>query len=161
VPGAPDVSTDRAAFEARCRARARERNLGAGYGYGIFVGIRFAGEINIGSVQRGPFQSAHVGYWIDKALAGRAYVPEAMVVLCRFAFEEAGLHRLQVAIIPRNRPSRRVVEKLGIREEGLARRYLEINGAWEDHVCYAITAEEWDRRRGDLLAKWAFPDPER
>ena len=61
----------------------------------------------------------------------------------RFAFEELGLHRVQVAIIPRNAPSRRVMAKLGIREEGVAMRYLEINGVWEDHVRHAITAEEW------------------
>ena len=67
------------------------------------------GEINLSGVQRGPFQNAYVGYWIDEAQAGNGYVPEALVVAARFAFEELGLHRLQVAIIPRNRASRRVV----------------------------------------------------
>jgi ribosomal-protein-alanine N-acetyltransferase len=47
-----------------------------------------------------------------------------------------------------------VVEKLKIRDEGIAERYLEINGTWEDHVRYAITAEEWQQRRDDLLAEW-------
>ena len=65
-----------------------------------------------------------------------------MVVL-RFAFEELALHRVEISIIPRNRASRRVVEKLGLRDEGVAVRYLEIDGDWEDHVRYAITAEEW------------------
>jgi [ribosomal protein S5]-alanine N-acetyltransferase len=161
TPGSPDVATDRQAFAARCRARDRERQLGSGYGYGIFVGPRFAGEININSVQRGPLQSAYVGYWIDEAQAGHGFVPEAVVVIFRFAFEELGLHRLQIAIIPRNRASRRVVEKLQIREEGLAERYLEINGVWEDHIRYAMTVEEWHQRRGELLAQWVYPDPER
>ena len=76
------------------------------------------------------------------------------MVACRYAFEELGLHRLQIAIIPRNRASRRVVEKLAIREEGIALRYLEINGVWEDHVRYAITSEEWDTRRDELLEAW-------
>ena len=79
-------------------------------------------------MQRGPFQSAYVGYWIDEAKAGHGYTPEAVVVLARFCFEDLRLHRIQIAIIPRNRASRRVVEKLGIREEGIAVRYLEING---------------------------------
>ena len=57
----------------------------------------------------------------------------------KFAFEEVLLHRLQVSIVPRNRSSRRVVEKLDLRCEGLAERYLEINGVWEDHLRYAIT----------------------
>jgi ribosomal-protein-alanine N-acetyltransferase len=154
IPGGPDVVEDREAFNARCSARQRERQLGAGYGFGVFVEGSFAGEINVSSVQRGPFQSAYVGYWIDEAHAGQGYTPEALVVVARFCFEELHLHRLQIAIIPRNRASRRVVEKLAIREEGTALRYLEINGVWEDHVRYAITAEEWAERREELSRDW-------
>jgi ribosomal-protein-alanine N-acetyltransferase len=154
VPGQPDVVEDRDAFAVRCSARQRERQLGTGYGFGIFVDGNFGGEINLSSVQRGPFQSAYVGYWVDEAAAGNGYVPEALVVLCRFVFEELHLHRVQVAIIPRNTASRRVVEKLKLRDEGVAVRYLEINGSWEDHVRYAITAEEWFERREDLLSEW-------
>ena len=74
-----------------------------------------------------------------------------------FAFEELALHRLQVAIIPRNRPSRRVAEKLELREEGVAVRYLEINGVWEDHVRYAITSEEWAERGDAYIRDWIHP----
>jgi len=155
-PGSPDVIGNRSAFAARCRARDRERQLGTGSGFGIFAGGRFCGEINLNGVQRGPFQSAYVGYWIDEACAGRGYVPEALVVLARHAFDELHLHRLQVAIIPRNSASRRVVGKLDLREEGVAVRYLEINGVWEDHVRYAITAEEWRDRRDALLDDWVL-----
>ncbi len=154
LPGQPDVTTDRDAFSVRCSARERERQLGTGYGFGVFVEGRFAGEINLSSIQRGPFQSSYVGYWIDEAVAGHGYTPEALVVLARFAFDDLRLHRIQISIIPRNAASRRVVEKLKIREEGIAERYLEINGIWEDHVRYAITAEEWQQRRDDLLAEW-------
>lgn len=136
----------RSGFLARCRARERERQLGTGYGYGIFLGRRFSGEINLSGVQRGPFQSGSVGYWIDEAVAGQGLVPEAMTLLLRYAFEDLCLHRVQVAIIPRNAASRRVVEKLGLREEGLAVGYLEINGVWEDHLRFAITAQEWEDR---------------
>ena len=154
IAGQPDVVEDRDAFAVRCSARQRERQLGTGYGFGIFVEGDFAGEINLSSVQRGPFQSCYVGYWIDEKHAGQSYTPEALVVVCRFAFEDLRLHRLQIAIIPRNTRQPRVVEKLEIREEGIAVRYLEINGVWEDHVRYAITAEEWDERREELLAAW-------
>ena len=154
VPGHPDPVEDRDAFAVRCSARQRERQLGTAYGFGIFVDGQFAGEINISSVQRGPFQSAYVGYWIDEAQAGHGYVPEALVVIARYAFEELYLHRLQVSIIPRNTASRRVVEKLDLRCEGLAERYLEINGVWEDHLRYAITTEEWDERGDQLVRDW-------
>jgi [ribosomal protein S5]-alanine N-acetyltransferase len=154
IPGTPDVIEDREAFSVRCSARQRERQLGAGYGFGVFVDGEFAGEINLSSVQRGPFQSAYVGYWIDEAKAGNSYTPEAVVVVARFAFEELRLHRIQIAIVPRNRASHRVMEKLKVRDEGTAVRYLEINGAWEDHVRYAITAEEWLERSDELCAAW-------
>jgi ribosomal-protein-alanine N-acetyltransferase len=154
VPGAPDVVEDRGAFEARCSARQRERMLGTGFGFGLFVGGEFAGEINLNSIQRGPFQNAYVGYWIDEKQAGNCYMSEAVVLVCRFAFEELNLHRVQIAIIPRNHNSRRVMEKVGFRSEGVALRYLEINGVWEDHVRYAITAEEWNERSEELLQTW-------
>jgi ribosomal-protein-alanine N-acetyltransferase len=154
TPGQPDVVEDRDAFALRCSARARERQAGSGFGFGVFAEGHLVGEINLSSVHRGAFQSAYVGYWVDQQCAGRGYIPEALVLVIRFAFEDLHLHRLQVAIIPRNARSRRVVEKLGLREEGVARRYLEINGVWEDHVRYAITAEEWDERREELLTAW-------
>ena len=157
--GYPNDTVDRTAFGARCGAREREWQLGTGFGFGIFVDGRFAGEINLSGVQRGPFQNAYVGYWIDEAQAGNGYVPESLVVVSRFAFEDVNLHRLQVAIIPRNKASRRVVEKLGLRDEGVALRYLAINGAWEDHIRYAITAEEWFDRRDQLLLEWTTPLP--
>jgi ribosomal-protein-alanine N-acetyltransferase len=64
--GAPDVIEDPHAFTVRCNARDRERQMGAGYGFGVFVEGDFAGEINLTNIQRGPFQNAYVGYWIDE-----------------------------------------------------------------------------------------------
>ena len=153
--GAPTTPEDRGSFAARCAARERERQIGTGYGFGIFLDGRFAGEITLSSVQRGPFQNAFVGYWVDRELAGQGIVPEAVVVVLRFAFEELRLHRVEVAIVPRNRSSRRVVEKLGLREESVAMRYLEIDGRWEDHVRYAVTAEEWVERGDELVQLWS------
>ena len=96
----------------------------------------------------------HVGYWIDQRHAGNRYIAEGVRSCCRFAFEELHLHRLEICIVPRNTNSRRVMEVLAIREEGVALRYLEINGTWEDHMRYAITAEEWQARRDELDRNW-------
>jgi ribosomal-protein-alanine N-acetyltransferase len=156
IEGAPDTVGDRQAFAARCGARTREIQMGSGYGFGMFVDGFFAGEININSVHRGPFQSAYVGYWIDERHAGHNYTPEAVALVLRFAFEQMMLHRIQISIIPRNQASRRVAEKLELRNEGVAERYLEINGVWEDHVRYAITSEEWAVRRDEIMAGWAY-----
>lgn len=161
-PGQADLVADARAFSERCSARHREQRLGTGYGFGVFVAAAaggagaevLRGEMNLSSVQRGPFQSCYLGYWIDETVVGNGYAPEALVVVMRFAFEELRLHRVQAAIVPRNSASLRVVEKLGIRNEGLARRYIEINGEWEDHYRFAMTAEEWLERRAELIGEW-------
>lgn len=148
---------DQRSFASRCAIRERERQMGTGFGFGIFVDGRFVGEITLSSIQRGPLQSAYIGYWIDEAVAGRGLMPEAVLTTLQYAFESLRLHRIEVNIIPRNTPSRRVVEKLGLRFEGIAERYLEIDGAWEDHARYAITAEEWSDRAPELVVNWLLP----
>ena len=153
-PNSPDPARSREAFAGRCSARDRERQSGGGYAFGIFVDGALAGEINLNNVLRGALQGATIGYWIDEARAGRGYMAESVVVLAQFAFDELRLHRLEICIIPRNRNSRRVMEKLGIREEGVAERFLEINGTWEDHVRYGFTVEEWRERREELASAW-------
>lgn len=157
-PGGADPALDLDAFRARCGAWERQRHFDAAYGFGLFLTDgRFAGEVSLGSVQRGPFQMGYVGYWIDEALAGHGYVPEGVVLVLRYAFETLGLHRVEAAIVPRNRASRRVAEKLGMRDEGTAVRFLQIQGVYEDHVRYAMTAEEWDERGHELVARFLTP----
>jgi ribosomal-protein-alanine N-acetyltransferase len=152
--GMADPARDRSAFDARCAARDRERAADHAYPFGVFVDQRLAGEVNLNNVTRGALQSATVGYWIDREQAGRAYIAEAVVVVMRFAFEQLQLHRLEICIVPRNSNSRRVVEKLGLRCEGVAERFLEINGVWEDHLRFAITVEEWTARSEELASRW-------
>ncbi len=155
---AAHLAEDRRSFVSRCAIRERERQIGTGYGFGIFVEGRFVGEITLSSIQRGPLQSAFIGYWIDEAVAGRGLMPEAVVTMLQYAFESLRLHRVEINIIPRNAPSRRVVEKLGLRCEGVSERYLEIDGAWEDHARYAITSEEWSDRAPELVSNWLLPE---
>ncbi len=154
LPHHPDPETNREVFAARCGSRDRERLAGSQYAFGIFVDGAFAGELNLNNIVRGAMQSATIGYWIDRARAGRSLMSESIVVLMQFAFEELNLHRLEICIIPRNSNSRRVVEKLQLREEGTALRFLEINGAWEDHVRFGLTIEEWNERSEQLVKDW-------
>jgi len=125
-----------------------ERSWLAGSGYAFAVldveaGDRIIGRVALANVVLGAWGNATLGYWVDEAGRGRGHATAAVRCALRFAFGEAGLHRVQPAIMPRNAPSRRVVEKAGFRHEGRALRYLEINGVWEDHDIFAITAEEF------------------
>ncbi len=154
--GTADPALDREAFRARCGAWDRQRHFDAAYGFGLFRRDgRFLGEVSLGSVQRGPFQMGYIGYWVDEALAGHGYVPEGVVLIMQYAFDVLHLHRLEAAIVPRNAASRRVAEKLGLRDEGIAKGFLQIQGVYEDHVRYAITIEEWRDRGHELVALFA------
>jgi len=153
-PAALDPTVNREAFAARCTARDRDAAAGLAYGFGVFVDQRLAGEVNLNHVLRGAMQSGTVGYWIDRARAGQGLIAESVVVVAGFAFEQLDLHRLEICIVPRNTNSRRVMEKLALREEGVAERFLEIDGEWEDHVRYGFTVEEWNARRDELVDAW-------
>ncbi|MEL6891324.1 MAG: GNAT family protein [Actinomycetota bacterium] len=153
-PHQPDPTTDKSVFSSRCLQRDRDRAAGVAYQFGVFLDDQVIGEINLNNVVRGAMQSCTIGYWIDRRHAGKGYTVEGVVLLFQFLFEQLGLHRAEICIVPRNLRSRRIMEKLSIREEGLAERYLEINGVWEDHVRYGFTAEEWQQRRTELVDTW-------
>lgn len=128
--------------EAVVADAARAWEEGRSYRFGVCLDGALVGGVNLNDVVRGVFQSAHLGYWIDEAHGGRGIATEAVRQAVAFAFGEAGLHRVQAAVIPRNAASIRVLRKAGFREEGLALRYLRIAGVWEDHLLFAVTAEE-------------------
>ncbi|MFT4865353.1 MAG: ribosomal-protein-alanine N-acetyltransferase [Ilumatobacter sp.] len=153
-PSLPDPTVERSAFSARCAQRDRDRAIGIAYQFGLFIGDQIVGEVNLNNVIRGAMQSGTIGYWVDQRHAGHGYVAEGVSALIRYAFEALGLHRIEICIVPRNTNSRRVMEKLAIRDEGTAQRYLEINGEWEDHTRYAMTIEEWNIRSAELINAW-------
>lgn len=116
---------------------------GSGFGFGIFgrEDERLVGRVNLSNVVRGAWESCTVGYFMDQEAGGRGWMTEALGQTVAFAFGEAGLHRIQAAVMPRNLPSIRVIEKNGFRFEGLAEYYLRINGEWEHHRIYSLTRE--------------------
>lgn len=108
----------------------------------ILYGGRIVGQMNVSNVTHGALRSCTVGYWVDAAVAGRGVTPTALALVIDHCFGEVGLHRVEVDIRPENGPSLRVVEKLGLRQEGYYQRFLDIDGAWRDHVAFAVTYEE-------------------
>jgi ribosomal-protein-alanine N-acetyltransferase len=119
--------------------------------FAIRVEGRLAGQVTIDNVVRGALRSGYLGYWIDRAMAGRGMASLAVALVCDHAFGPVGLHRLQADIRPENLPSQRLVERLGFQQEGRLRRLLDIDGDWRDHLTYALLAEDTP---GGLLARW-------
>jgi ribosomal-protein-alanine N-acetyltransferase len=108
----------------------------------IAYGGRLVGQVNASNVVRGVLRSCSIGYWLDATVAGRGITPTAVALLVDHCFAAAGLHRVQIDVRPENVASLRVVAKLGLRQEGRLERLLDINGAWRDHLSFAITVEE-------------------
>jgi ribosomal-protein-alanine N-acetyltransferase len=133
------------------RTMRREARQGMALPWVVAYDGDFVGQLTVGSIMWGSARSGQVGYWIDEAVAGHGIIPTALAMAIDHCFFVVGLHRVEASIRPENLASRRVVEKLGFREEGLRRRYLHIDGAWRDHLCYALTIEDV---HGGLLTRW-------
>jgi ribosomal-protein-alanine N-acetyltransferase len=110
--------------------------------FAVTLDDRFVGHVMVGNVVREPLLSAYVGYWVDSRVTRGGVITAAVALVVDHCFTRVGLHRLEATVRPENTASLRVLEKLGFREEGLFRRYLDVDGAWRDHACFALTAEE-------------------
>jgi len=100
------------------------------------------GTLALTNIIRGVFKSCFLGYKMDEDEINKGYMTEAIKALVKIAFSELNLHRIEANIMPRNERSIRVVEKCGFINEGLAKKYLKINGIWEDHYHMVILNEE-------------------
>lgn len=100
------------------------------------------GNISISNIIMGNFKSCFMGYKLDKDEINKGYMTEAIKKVVEIMFTDFGLHRIEVNILPRNERSLRIMEKLNFEQEGYSKRYLEINGKWEDHIHFAIYEED-------------------
>jgi ribosomal-protein-alanine N-acetyltransferase len=150
TPGVVSDDAGRGYVEA-IRGLRREARLGLAYPFALLVDGAFAGQITVGAIARGSANSAYLGYWIARGLAGRGITPTALAMVVDHCFGPAGLHRVEANIRPENDASKRVVEKLGFRLEGTRERYIHIAGAWRDHLSYALTVEDVP---GGLMRRW-------
>ncbi len=100
-----------------------------------------AGRMTLNDIVRGAFQSCHVGYWVGEAFNGRGLASAALAGLKRVGFEAAGLHRIQAGTLVHNGGSQRVLERNGFVRIGMAPRYLNIAGQWQDHVLFQVLNE--------------------
>jgi ribosomal-protein-alanine N-acetyltransferase len=102
--------------------------------------------VNLSQIVRRGFQNAYVGYWIGAPYARQGFMTEGLALVINDAFRRLRLHRLEANIQPENIPSRRLVQRLGFRQEGLSPKYLKVGGRWRDHERWAILSEEWQAR---------------
>ncbi len=130
----------RASFRYRVRRHAEEMARDEAYSFFIFRDEDDAlmGGLSFGHVRRGVSQAATLGYWMGEPYAGKGHMTRAVRAACVYAFEKRGFHRIEAACLPNNEPSKRLLERVGFKQEGYARSYLNINGQWRDHLLYAL-----------------------
>ena len=118
--------------------------------YVIEVDGEFGGQLTIGNVTHGALRSAWIGYWVHSALTGGGVATGALALGLDHCFGAVRLHRVEATVRPENLASRRVLAKAGFREEGLLKRYLDVDGGWRDHLLVGLTVEEI---RGSVTAE--------
>lgn len=138
-PGSPLTPLS---FGQYVREMNRQARAGTTRPWVVEVDGEIAGQVTVSSITHGSLSSASIGYWISHDLAGRGITPYAVAMAVDDCFQGLGLHRVEINIRPENAASLRVVAKLGLRDEGLRRAFLHIQGRWADHRTFALTAEE-------------------
>ena len=151
-PGvSPAQPPTRGTYLAMWRVLRTQARRGEALPFVVTVDDVLVGQVTVGNVVRGALNAAYVGYWLAESHAGRGIMPTALAMIVDHCFGPVGLHRIEANVRPENDASRRVVAKLGFREEGLRLRYLYIDGAYRDHICYALTVEDVPE---GLLRRW-------
>lgn len=147
-PWEPSVEADwvtrhsSAAWPPVCSSLRTEARYGRMLPFVIELDGRFCGQLTVGNIAHGALRSAWIGYWVSSAVAGGGVATGAVALGLDHCFGPVRLHRVEATVRPENTASRAVLAKAGFRQEGLLQRYLDVDGAWRDHLLVAITAEE-------------------
>jgi len=136
----PRDDLTRGAFRRRLKRYAEDVRSDQAYPFFIFRAYddTLVGGLTLTNVRRGVAQAVSLGYWMGEPYAGQRLMSAAVRAVVPFAFGALRLHRVEAACIPANAASIRLLERVGFQREGLARQYLCINGAWQDHYLYAL-----------------------
>jgi ribosomal-protein-alanine N-acetyltransferase len=138
----PDEAPTSVTFRDLVRNYDRDAKAGRSLPFVVEFEGRIVGQMNLSSITYGSFRSCSAGYWVSRSVAGRGITPTALALAGDYALGSLGLHRIEVNIRPENTPSLAVVRKLAFREEGSRLRMLHIDGAWRDHLSFALTTED-------------------
>jgi ribosomal-protein-alanine N-acetyltransferase len=143
-PSWPPDALSRSSFRARIARYAEDWRTDQGYNFFIFRDEgALVGGIGLSNLRRGVAETASLGYWVGEPFARQGLMSAALPLVLDFAFDRLRLHRVEAACLPSNEPSRGVLLRTGFGQEGYARRYLQIDGKWQDHLLFAILREDW------------------
>jgi len=140
----PADELSRESFKRRIKRYADEMRRDEAYPFFLIreSDQMLLGGLTLGFLRRGVAQAATLGYWIGAPHAQQGHMGAAVRLALSFAFGHLGLQRVEAACLPHNDASIRLLDRVGFHREGLARRYLCINGRWQDHLLFAILSTD-------------------
>lgn len=143
-PRWPRDELDRNTYRRRIRYYYRDARQDLGYAFFLFRTSDNAliGGLTLSNIRRGVSQTCSLGYWVGAPYARQGYMTRGVRAVTWFVFEVLRLHRLEAACLPGNTASAALLTRSGFQYEGMARRYLKINGTWQDHWLFALLAED-------------------
>ncbi len=135
---------ERDTYRRRIRYYYRDARQDLGYAFFLFRTSDNAliGGVTLSNIRRGVSQSCSLGYWIGAPHARQGYMTRGVRAVTWFVFDALRLHRLEAACLPENKASAALLTRTGFQYEGLARRYLKINGTWQDHWLFALLNDD-------------------
>ena len=129
-------------WERRLRERARDFQEGRAV---HFIGIEAEGEnekvigaCSLTNILYSPACFCYMGYSVDADYEGQGVMTRIVEHAIDYAFNTLRMNRISANYMPANTRSARLLEKLGFEKEGYAKRYLFINGRWEDHILTSL-----------------------
>lgn len=143
-PTWPADDLTRASFRRRLKRYSLEIETDQAYPLFLFReadGVLLGG-LTLSNVRRGVAQACSLGYWMGQPYAGQGHMTAGVRAVLPFVFGTLRLRRIEAACLPTNMPSRRLLERVGFEREGYARRYLCIDGQWQDHLLYALLRDD-------------------
>ena len=148
-PTWPEDDLTHAAFRRRLRRQEEDIARDEAYAFLIFdqTSDQMLGGVTLGGMRRGVAQAGTLGYWMGALHAGKGRMTRAVAAVGDFAFSKLRLHRVEAACLPENAPSIALLERNGFKREGYARGYLKIDGAWRDHLLFALLDADLAQRR--------------
>ncbi len=143
-PTWPPDALGREAYFRRLNRYAADWRDGVGHSFFIFGNDDDAlvGGISMSNVRRGVAQCGTLGYWIGEPHARQGYMNEALRLIVEFCFGQLGLHRIEAACLPDNEASQKLLQRADFAQDGYARKYLKIQGEWQDHLLFSLLAED-------------------
>jgi [ribosomal protein S5]-alanine N-acetyltransferase len=143
-PSWPSDGLSRSSYRARLARYGEDWRTDQGYNFFVYHSDdALVGGIGLSNLRRGVAETASLGYWVGEPYARRRLMTAALPLVLDFAFDRLRLHRIEAACLPTNVPSRALLLRTGFQQEGYARRYLQIDGKWQDHLLFAILREDW------------------